>query len=261
MIFLNLEFGGGVDLKIITEIKTRANIPTLLFYEESSENNPLVMIIHGFGNDKFEGTQIALKLSMKGFSVLTMDIDKHGERYDGFLEKIDSDASFGKALFNVLVNTCDDIDLLLREIKSHKSVDTKKFGLIGISHGANICNYYISKNDIESCVSILGTPNFVDQIVYSMEKESVNDFESAEEKEILEFVTKLNPYEKLKTQQTSLLMINALKDDDVPYKFSEALFIECAEERDINFILEDEFHFVSDRMIDKAVEWTISKMI
>lgn len=247
-------------MKIITEINRIADIPTLLFYEESSENNPLVLIIHGFGNDKYEGTKVAIRLSQKGFSVICMDIDKHGERYDGYMEKVDSDASFGKALFTILENTYDDICKLLIGIRNHKSVDNTKVGLIGISHGANICNYYISKNDIASCVSILGTPDFVNQIVYSMEKESVDDFDSEEEREMLGFISSLNPYEKLKIRETPLLMINASKDDNVPHKFSESLVKECVDERDVEFILEDEFHFVSDSMIDKAIEWTINKM-
>lgn len=39
-------------MKIITEVNKIADIPSLLFYEENSVNNPLVIIVHGFNNDK-----------------------------------------------------------------------------------------------------------------------------------------------------------------------------------------------------------------
>lgn len=248
-------------MNIITEVNRIANIPSLLFYEESSRKNPLVLIVHGFNNDKYEGTKIALKLAQKGFSVLCFDIDKHGDRYEGFMERIDSDVSFGNALFTILENTSNDIDNLIKAVGGHMSVDSSRIGLIGISHGANICNYYISKNDIASCVSMLGSPNFIDLMVYAMEKESVDDFVTAEESKMLDFVGKLNPYERLKVCKTPLFLINASKDDNVPFVFSETLYKECSESSDIEFELEDEYHFVSNSMIDKAIKWTINKML
>ena len=247
-------------MKIMTEVKRIENIPSLLFYEDMSVNKPLVLIVHGFNNDKYEGTKLAMKLAQKDFAVLCIDIEKHGERYDGFMDKIDSDVAFGNVLFKILENTSYDLERVIKAVGSHRAVDTRKVGLIGISHGANVCNYFISKHDMVSCVSILGSPNFVKLLSYSMEKNSEEGYTTSEEKELLAYVTKLNPFDRLKTCNTPLLLINGSKDDNVPYSFSESLYIEVADSEVVDFILEDEFHYVSRTMEEKAIEWTMHHM-
>lgn len=80
--------------KIITEINSIEEIPYMLFYKEGAQKLPLILINHGF-NNKYEGANLALKLAEKGFCAITYDLDKHGERYNGFLKNIKSDADFG----------------------------------------------------------------------------------------------------------------------------------------------------------------------
>lgn len=246
-------------MKISTEILDLEGVPSLLLYEEKAIQRPLVFVFHGFMNDKYEGIGIAMKLCQNGYSVLCMDIDRHGDRYDGFMDEIESGAHFGMELFKVVENTYEDFRKVLLDIEDHIAVDINKVGLIGISHGANICNYIVSVNPgIASCVSLLGTPKFTDQLVYSMEKETIQDFESDEEKELIDYVMNLDPYESLKTTMTSILMINASKDDDVPFRFSQSFCdeIQYKENTCIEFVLEDEFHYVSGAMENKAIAWT-----
>jgi len=247
-------------MNIITESEIYEGIPTLLFYVENSRNNPLVVICHGFNNDKYEGSKIALKLCQEGFTVLCFDIDRHGGRYDGFMELIDSDTKFGTELFRILENTHNDIHKLLEVMSKHDAVNSDEIGLVGISHGANICNYELAHNSkIKVCVSLLGTPNFEDQIVYSMEKESVDDFSSVEEKKLLQYVQALDPRNHFMDKNIicSWLLINGSKDDDVPSRFSESFYNENKYNYNgiIDLIIEDEFHHVSEGMINSTIKW------
>lgn len=243
-------------MKVITEINNIEDIPAILFYREGAIRDPIVTVFHGFGNDKYEGTKLALKLCKEGFAVLCFDADRHGERYDGFIELIDSDVGFGNELFRVLENTASDFKVLRKAMDKHPSVDVNRLGLVGISHGANICNYILTKtSDIKACVSLLGAPDFEGLIVYSMEKESVDDFTTDDEKNLLDYVRKLNPYSDLLLSSIPLLMINGSKDDNVPYKFSESLSMEMKNQGTTAFDLEDEFHYVSSTMEDKTIAW------
>ena len=65
-------------MNIITDVKRIANIPSLLFYEESSRKNPLVLIVHGFNNDKecSESSDIEFELEDEYHFVSNSMIDK-----------------------------------------------------------------------------------------------------------------------------------------------------------------------------------------
>lgn len=247
-------------MKIIAESNIYNEIPTLLYYPEDGENLPLIIFCHGFGNDKFEGSNLSLKLALEGYAVLCFDIYRHGSRYDGFMENIDSDASFGMALFSVIENTHKDIDLLINIFAKDARVNIDKLGFVGYSLGANICNYeLVNRKNISICVSILGSPNFVDLLTHGMEKDNVDQFETSEEIELLEYVETLDPIEKLRNSEVdcSWLMINAKKDENIPLKYSSDLFTEIKGiwKSNIEFRVEDEYHHVSNSMIDNTVSW------
>lgn len=52
-------------------------------------------------------------------------------------------------------------------------------------------------------------------------------------------------------------MINAKKDEAIPFKYSSNLFSEIIDiwKSDIEFIVEDEYHHVSNTMIDNTISW------
>jgi fermentation-respiration switch protein FrsA (DUF1100 family) len=246
-------------MRVITESKVYNNIPSLLFYPEGAKNLPLVIFCHGFSNDKFEGSCLGLKLALEGYAVLSFDMDRHGERYDGFIEKIDSDLSFLKEVFSIIENTHKDIDLLLEEVKKDARINSDKIAMIGYSLGANICNHQlVNRDNISVCVSIIGSPNFTELMLHTLHKDHVTDLDD-KEKDLLEYVKSLDPIDQLRQGQLDCpyLMINGKKDDTIPYKHSQDLFLQVKDTwvSDIDFILEDEYHFVSNSMMDSTIDW------
>lgn len=185
-------------MKVITEVGVSNNIPTLLFYNDGAVNLPLILVVHGFNNDKYEGTKLALQLTEVGFAVLCFDIDRNGARYDGFMESIDSDVAFGTELFKVIENTDLDFEPLLDFYADDPRIDTINLGIVGFSIGANIANYELGRlKNLNACVSLLGSPKFVDLLVYSMEKELVGDFKTDDELKLLRYVESLDPREAI----------------------------------------------------------------
>lgn len=253
-------------MKISTEVSVINDISTLLFYKEGTSNLPLIMIVHGFGNDKYEGAKLALKLSEVGFAVLCFDIDRHGARYNGFMDHLDNDVALGKELFTVVENTYLDIEKLLRALSDNDRLDINRLGIVGLSIGANIANYGLGRlKNLKACVSLLGSPNFEELLVYCMEKDSVKDFITDEEKNLLTYVQSLDPKDCILNTETPCpwLMINGSKDDNVPAAFA-VNFYETYKDMyrsDIESIVEDEFHYVSDSMIGKTVEWLMKYLL
>lgn len=253
-------------MMIITESITYKGIPTLLSYPADSKNLPLIIFCHGFSNDRFEGSHLSMKLALQGFSVLSFDGDRHGQRYDGFMDHIEDDLQVFNALFRCTENTFEDLKVLIEVLRDHKVVDVTKLGLVGYSLGANICNYALANDlDLKACVSILGSPCFVDLLKYSLDKESDKDFTTKKEIDLLNYVKDLDPVDKLISSKidTPWLMINARKDDSIPMTFSQGLYDKVKDiwHGPIDYKVEDEFHHVSDTMIDETCLWFKSYML
>ncbi|QNO14268.1 alpha/beta hydrolase [Alkalicella caledoniensis] len=248
--------------RIITEISKIKDIPYMIFYKEDGKKLPLVIICHGFNCDKYTSATMAIKLAEKGFCAITFDSSKHGERYDGFLDNITCDADFGTALYSIIRDTYTDISIIVNGMSNDPRIDTSKIGLTGGSMGAMATYYALTKSrDIKVAVPIIGTPDFVSSLMYGMEKEDECQFASPEEKKVLEFVKELDPYQHLiENENRPLLIINASKDDDVPPQRSIDFYneIKVRYEKEgipIEQFIADEFHFMSQEMIDKAVDW------
>lgn len=51
---------------VVVEKSKMGEIVYLLYCKKESVNNPLVIICHGWNNDKYEGSNLALKFSSSG---------------------------------------------------------------------------------------------------------------------------------------------------------------------------------------------------
>ncbi|QVK18375.1 alpha/beta hydrolase [Mycoplasmatota bacterium] len=254
--------------KVKIELNKHLDIPYLLYYLENSKNCPLVIMGHGFNNDKYEGSDIAIKLASKEVCVLSFDLYKQGERYDGFLDKVKSDAEFGYTLFNIIKKSNEDLLKLIDFFKQDDKVDASKIGMLGFSLGANLCFYSFANNkDLKFAVPILGSPDFTNLLIYSMEKENESDFKTQEEIKLLEFIKGIDPYDNLvQNENRHLFIINGTKDDDVPSRFSENFYQEIKKRYDLNdskveLLITDDNHYVSNEMKDNAIEWIINNIL
>lgn len=82
-------------------------------------------------------------------------------------------------------------------------MDLSRIGTTGFSMGATLCFYALAHNpNIKVAVSILGSPNFTEQLLYSMEKENESHFNTLEEMKVLQFVKEINPYQHLIENET-----------------------------------------------------------
>lgn len=141
---------------------------------------------------------MALQLVQKGFHVLTYDLSEHGNRHSGFSDRTDSDTDVGPSMLRITDQSYYDLNHLVDLFRQHPEVDEDKIILIGVSLGAMLTFYTLAHNtEISAAVSLIGAPNFVEAMVYGMEKNSVEEFSSNEEIRLLKYAQKLNPIDKI----------------------------------------------------------------
>jgi len=238
-------------MSIKVEEKLISGIPCLIYTNNQKTKKHTVITVHGFNNDKYELSKVSLKLAKGGYEVISFDLEGHGDRPGDLYENIQSDVDFACLIFGLVEKTGHDIKLL------YKTITNPEISLLGISLGGQVVNHLI-KSDLEftKSISVLGALSFVDQIVYSMEKTSEADFHSNQECELLEYVKSLDPKDVIKSKGLSgrYLFINALKDDNVPPEFTKSVYDEYLSNNEtIDYYEEDEYHFLSNSMIEKVI--------
>lgn len=238
------------------------DIPYLYYSLEEAEKKPLIIISHGYNCDQYDEAAMALKLVQKGFHVLTYDLSEHGERYSGFLERIEKDTDMGMSMLQIIDQSYSDLERLIESFKLNTLVEEDNIILVGVSLGAMLTYYALTKNkSISAAVSLIGTPDLVQAMVYGMEKESVDNFISEDEIRLIEYASEMNPLEKLLTDESRpLLIINTTKDDDVPYENSQLFYEKLKKKYDsfngkLEFFLSEDYHVVNNEMIQYCIDW------
>lgn len=248
--------------EVIVEKSKLGEIVYLFYCKKESINKPLVIISHGAGNDKYEGSNLALNLALQGYCVICFDADKHGERDDGSTQNASSHSSFTKIMAHVIKQSSEDIKLLINSCKLDDRVDQSRIALVGISMGAMSTFYTLTKNqDIKVAIPIIGSPDFVGLEKYALEANSANKVLSQDEKIGIKYMKDIDPYLYLiKNENRPMLIMNGEKDDWVPANFSEGFYDKIRQKYEQNntqldFFLSDESHYFSNGMRDHTIKW------
>lgn len=235
-------------MSINVEKEVVKNIPCMAYRNNEMNLDHTIVMIHGFSNDKYEPSKIALQLAELGYEVVCFDIDGHGERYKDLFKDLSSDADFGQMIYKLLQQTSEELRSLMDCIK------TSKISLVGISFGANVVNMLLDDQSIDGSVSILGALSFTDLLIYNMEKQGLDDFTTQEEKDLLRFVQSIDP--SLMAINHKALFINASKDDDIPAEYTRTIFDKkWASNPDYRYYEEEEYHYVSNTMILEVINF------
>lgn len=247
---------------VVVEKSKIGEIVSLLYCKKESVNNPLVIICHGWSNDKYEGSNLALKLALQGYAVICFDADKHGERDDGNALDVGSHSDFAKTMTGVIKQNSDDINTLIEYYQEDTRIDPSRVAVVGISMGAMSTFYSLTKNErIKVAVPIIGSPDFVGLEKFVLEADSVNKALSDDEKLAIRYMAEIDPYLYLiENESRPMLIINGEKDDWVPASFSKGFYEKMKSKYDknnteIEFSLVDESHYFSNDMRDHAIQW------
>ncbi|MCG9552573.1 prolyl oligopeptidase family serine peptidase [Vibrio sp. Isolate31] len=247
---------------VLVEKVDLGEIVHLLYSNKEWVKSPLVIICHGWNNDKYEGSNLVLNLALQGYSVICFDSDSHGERNDGNAQSMDSHSRFIKRVTQVIKQNANDIDTLIKHYQEDIRIDPSRIALVGISMGAMSTFYSLTQNNqIKAAVPILGSPDFVGLEMFALEAGSASKVLSDDEKRAIQYMAEIDPYLHLVNNESrAMLLINGRKDDWVPSNFAEKFYKSVRSKygnanTEIEFYLADESHYFPNDMRDHTIRW------
>lgn len=119
----------------------------------SPERCPVVIALHGFGDNKESLLPYAEHLANQGFALLIPDAPRHGERASG-KEKITL-ASLHK-IIPILLELLRDVSTLVRHVRVSEFYDGQRIGLTGVSMGGIVTLAAMTRHpEIKAGVALL----------------------------------------------------------------------------------------------------------
>ena len=185
------------------------------------DNSKLVLFFHGFKADRTEGGRflaVAKNLASLGANSIMMS----------FAGCTDSDEDF---INYTLANDLDDIELCYQYMLDNYSIDKEHIGVIGYSMGARLASIFINKHSEVNCLALwagfciegFGSDKFLGGNVIDMYNEAnikgycnfYNAFDNTTikiNKELLDDITKYNPYDGLNKYDGNAIVVHGDKD-------------------------------------------------
>lgn len=252
-------------MKIKKESLVVNTIPLNIFYFENKFHRPLIFFVHGYFGNKEDGSTFAKVLVNNGFVVVCLDAYLHGDRLANRLSNLTED-EYLYVMFEIVEKTALDIDLLIDYFKDDDRIDRDKIGLSGISMGGFTTFYELARQSkIKVAVSIIGLPSFYDFWI-----DYVSNFKDLNIKRLLkkkdtpqfrEYISTLDPMNNLDKIDIPLLIINGIKDEDVPLTYSKKFYdilINRYQDKDLlKLSIHDVAHEWNGVMLQEAVSWFV----
>lgn len=219
------------------EIQSQDNLKLKGFYKDNNSSK-LVILVHGYGRDHFEITNIAKMFDFRGYDILAIDQRCHGQ-------------SEGE---NITMGMEESKDILLwinkmLEIKSHY-----KIVLFGMSMGASAVCMTVGENipnNVVLAVEDCGYDNAEKQFSYVYSKRKLHFkfifkiFTSFTKKTIGLDLKKVDTIQKLKKSKIPIMFIHGEKDNFVPTEMVYNMSSQISESRQNIYIAKDAGHTMS----------------
>jgi dienelactone hydrolase len=231
-------------LEITLTTKRVQEIPVLTLAPAETQPKmqlPVIFFIPGYRNTKETGLSLGYRLARQGFFFLSFDPWLHGERYDRRLDAAhepalggiyppDTGLDIGWVFYQVIQRCLEDVHTLLDELAKDVRLDLQRCGVTGPSMGG--CASYLvfaQLSQVRAAVAMIGIPTFarrwqdiLDESRYSNAAWAAALAQvSAQTQAQTEFITRMDPYPRLKSAAPkALLMMNNDFDTDQPKHYA-----------------------------------------
>lgn len=240
--------------------KTKKQLMGILHLPKGERKFPLVVICHGFGDDKTQRKIVRLARILEKDRIATFRFDFEGCG--------DSEGDFLKATVEKEV---EDLNSAIRYIKKIKNIDLRNFAFVGHSIGAVICTLFLARSKIDAKAIVMWAPSFNQKALMKywaspkqMKKWKSQGYLHREGKEkvigldyLKENINK--DYSQILEQiKIPILIIHGEKDETVPPRFSKKL---AKNYKNIKLTLlsradhKFEDYYVQGRLVRKTVNW------
>lgn len=196
------------------------SIPLLhIQHEETKENAPIVIFLHGFESAKEHNLHYAYQLVNQGIRVILPDAHLHGER-DEKLDEVEISLRF----WEIVLTSIEEVETIKQELEKRGLLKDQKIGLAGTSMGGITTLGCLAVYPwIDAGSIMMGTPGYVELAkaqIASVEKKGFKVPLNAEERAkmfntLSNFDASNHPNNLI---ETPLFFWHGEKDPVVPYE-------------------------------------------
>ncbi|MDY0010909.1 MAG: acyl-CoA thioester hydrolase/BAAT C-terminal domain-containing protein [Candidatus Izemoplasmatales bacterium] len=238
--------------KIINVEDKYQEITFRYLYNQDIGYDKVMFFFHGFNGNRYAiDIEWIERISEKGYLLVILDAENHGDRISDEYKKLDN-SNRQKLIIETEINTANDAKKVYFHLLE-KDIINKDMSLavMGVSMGGAIALYLTTIfKKIQILVSLIGSPSFVEFYKY---KQKVYKFENNQEyKKRLDKYAKIDPllnYHLFSGRK--ILLTGGSRDKIVPMIYAE----ELSKKIDATFIVYDLEHEVSKQMMEDVYKF------
>jgi cephalosporin-C deacetylase-like acetyl esterase len=232
--------GGYTLYHILYDSTNGERVPASLYMpSRGTAPHPCIVVQHGYGGDKSFGELIAGTFASKGYAIMAIDIEYHGERKEPGKDVLATDV---KDDVRALHQTVQDQMRAVDYLETRDEIDKNRIGYFGASLGSFLGAIFTGLDKrIKAEVLLVGGGGWEDMIRTSKVPPFgvILDFCGHKDGKIKAFADKMDVIDPLNfaglISPRPLLMINCENDKYVPKKTGEALYAAAGDPKEIKW--------------------------
>lgn len=200
---------------------------------------PCVIVMHGYGGDKSMGALFAMVMAPKGFAVISIDAQYHGDRKKPGKDILSTDVESNAA---AMAQTVIDLRRAVDYLNTRKDIDASRVGYVGASMGSFLGAVFMGvETRVKTAIFIVGGANWEEMIKTSKVPpfDALRDMYKAKNLPYSDYEQKMSAVDPLNfaslISPRELLMLNCSNDKYVPKPTAEQLFAAAYEPKQIQW--------------------------
>ncbi|MCH7320687.1 alpha/beta hydrolase [Solibacillus sp. MA9] len=203
-----------------------SGIPLLHVYnEETNEQSPIVIFLHGFLSAKEHNLHYAYQLVQQGVRVILPDALLHGER-----SETSSEVMMNAHFWKIVLTSVKDVHTIYEQLKVKNYVTNGKIGIAGTSMGGIVTSGCLAVYPwIQTAGICMGTTSFTNLALHQVEdmKQREIDFPMSEQEQsdLLTLLSQFNLEDHVAMWSGKpIIFWHGMRDTVVPYQMSRDFY-------------------------------------
>jgi len=235
-------------------------IPALLYIPAKKQGPlPCVIFQHGYGMDKSFADFATGFFIKKGYAIIAIDFEYHGERKEAGKDIFSTDA---QSDFKALRQSIIDLRRVVDYLESDSRIDTAKIGYIGFSMGSLLGVSFVGVDSrVKTAVFVVGGGDWKTIIDKSTLEifENIRNYTKEHGQTTADFAAVLDPVDPIHyvglIAPRPILFINGAQDVIVPNEATNELFAAAKEPKEIKWYPESGHVVDPGKVAKDSLKW------
>lgn len=231
---------GYEEFRLSYDSVNNERIPASLFLPaKKTAPWPCVIVMHGYGGDKTMGALFAMAMAPRGYAIISIDAQYHGDRKKQGKDILSTDVQSNAA---AMAQTIIDLRRAVDYLRTRKDIDASRVGYVGASMGSFLGAVFMGVDTrVKTAVLIVGGANWEEMIKTSKVPpfDALRDMYKTKNLPYSDYGQKMSAVDPLNfaslISPRELLMLNCSNDKYVPKPTAEQLFNAASEPKQIQW--------------------------